>query len=184
MQWCPTQNCYYRAACPFIIILNMSPALHIKILVDLFNWACTMLILKLTILVMKVCSKRWKYTAFTFPFKKGYVFFICYTFGLQLSCALWNFFFNMLCRIYTLQVTKWEPCKHINTFTVPLLSSESGPEAFWNGDLKLVVVSRGVPNVVFLQEWEFCFAAKEMCNNYLNISLLFLQKCFDSLFVV
>ncbi len=49
----------------------------------------------------------------------------------------------MLCRIYTLQVTKWEPCKHINTFTVPLLSSESGPEAFWNGDLKLVV-SRGV----------------------------------------
>lgn len=89
----------------------------------------------------------------------------------------------MLCRIYTLQVTKWEPCKHINTFTVPLLSSESGPAAFWNGDLKLVV-SRGVPNVYFQQEWEsHVLQPKKICNNYLNMQvyfffLLFLQNFF------
>lgn len=120
---------------------------------------------------MKLRSNPWKYTAFIFPIK-GYVFFICHTFGLQLSCALWNFFFNMLCRIYTLQVTKWEPCKHINTFTVPL-SSESGPAAFWNGDLKLVV-SRGVPKVFFQQEWEnHVLQPKKNCNNYLNIQVYF-----------
>lgn len=67
----------------------------------------------------------------------------------------------MLCRIYTLQVTKWEPCKHIYTFTVPLLSSESGPAAFWNGDLKLVVSTFKAKKwsyYVFLQDWKKCFS--------------------------